>query len=220
MKYHHLILYIAILFPIFSIARPPSDFYQLPEVVAVQNRPYYTNHDLSFNAGWLPSDAFNKGFTLGSSYTYYFKDYIAWEILNINYVLNSETSLKQEMENLNIDITNEGFGGALDYIVGYATTNFIYTPFYNKSLLFNEKIIHGNTSFVLGGGLANFNATGTRLLLSGGLILRFFTRQDRSWKFDIRNNVYFEKKLGAVYALSFSIGYSIELGDPPKKGIK
>ena len=112
--------------------------------MAVQNRPYYSLHDLTFSAGWLPSDAFNKGITFGASYTYFFKDYLAWEILNLNYSVNSETSLKQEMENLNIDITNEGFGGALDYMVAYATTNFIYTPFYNKSLLFNDKIVHGN----------------------------------------------------------------------------
>ena len=209
------ILMTIILIPFYINAKPPSKFYELPKVVAVQNRPYYSSRDLSFSVGWLPSDAFNKGITFGTSYTHHYKDYLAWEIINVNYSINSETSLKKEMENLNIDITNEGFDGALDYIQAYATTSFIYTPFYNKSLLFNDKIIHGNTSFVIGGGLASFKSTGSRLLLSGGLILRFFTKKNRSWKFDFRNNIYYEKTLGAVYALSLSVAYSFELGDNP-----
>ena len=205
------------LLPLFLEAKPPSKFYTLPKVVAVQNRPYYSKHDLTFDVGWLPSDAFNKGITLGTSYTHFFKDYLAWEVINLKYSINSETSLKQEMENVGIDISTAGFGGALDYIETYATSNLVYTPFYNKSLLFNDKIVHGNTSFVIGGGLASFKNTGARALLSAGLMLRFFTRPDRSWKFNFRNNVYYEKTLGAVYALSLSVGYSIELGEAPKK---
>jgi hypothetical protein len=98
----------------------------------------------------------------------------------------------------------------------YATSSLVYTPFYNKSLVFNEYVVHGNTSFVLGGGLANFKETGGKFLVTGGLMLRFFTQPDRSWKINFRNNLYFEEALGVVYALSVSVGYSIELGAPPK----
>ena len=197
--------------------KPPEDFYDLPKVVAVQNRPYYSNKDLTFQLGWLPSDAFNKGYSAGASFTAYFLDYLGWEVLNANYVVNSETSLKGEFEKLNINVQNQGFSGALDYMRYYALSSLVYTPFYNKSLLFNDKVVHGNTSIVVGAGVAGFNETGSRLMVSAGLVLKFFTKDNRAWKFDFRNNVYFEETLGPVYAMSIGVGYSFELGSPPKR---
>ncbi|MEO0336461.1 MAG: hypothetical protein AAF202_08705, partial [Pseudomonadota bacterium] len=89
-------------------AKPPGKFYDLPKVVAIQDRPYYNDNDITLQLGWLPSDAFNKGFSGGLTYTYYFKDYLAWEVVNANYVINQETSLNNEFENHNIDIESEG----------------------------------------------------------------------------------------------------------------
>ena len=198
-------------------AKPPGEFYDLPKVVAIQDRPYYNDNDITLQLGWLPSDAFNKGFSGGLAYAYYFKDYLAWEVVNANYVINQETSLKNEFENLNIDIESEGFDGVLDFMQWYATTSIIYTPFYNKSLLFNESVVHGNTSLVIGGGLAGFKETGTRAMFTGGIILKFFSSPTTSWKFDFRNNVYFEETLGAVYALSINLGVAFELGDAKKQ---
>lgn len=197
-------------------AKPPEEFYKIPKVVAVQNRPYYTNKDLTLGVGWLPSDAFNKGYSLGGSYKVYFLDYLGWEVINANYVINTETNLKKEFERLNIDVQSEGFSGIVDYMNYYVLSSLVYTPFYNKSLLFNDKVVHGNTSLVLGGGVAGFNETGTRLMISGGLLLKFYTEKNRSWTFDFRNNIYFEETLGAVYALTVGLGYSFELGSPPQ----
>lgn len=199
---------------------PPEEFYDLPKVVAVQNRTYYLNHDLTVNLGWLPSDAFNKGYTIGTSYTYYFSDYLGWEVVNANYSFNSETNLKKDLlENFGAAVENVGFGGILDYIVYYFTSNIVYTPLYTKSLLFNKNIVRGEVSFVFGAGGAGFDETGIRALITAGAYLRFFTKEDTSWKFDFRNNVYFEKSLGAVNTISLMVGYSMQLGDPPKAPI-
>lgn len=208
---------ILFLFSFESFAKkPPSQFYDLPKVVAVQNRPYYNNTDLTLQLGWLPSDAFNKGYSAGFTFSSYFLDYLAWEVINANYIINQETSLKGEFEKLNVDVSSKGFGGALDYMVYYATTGLVYTPFYNKSLLFNDKVVHGSTSLVVSGGVAGFKETGSRFLVSGGLILKFYTEDNNAWKVDLRNNIYFEETLGAVYALTIGVGYSFELGDAPK----
>ncbi|MEO0337430.1 MAG: hypothetical protein AAF202_13630, partial [Pseudomonadota bacterium] len=64
--------------------------------------------------------------------------------------------------------------------------------------------------------LAGFAETGTRAMVSGGIILKFFSSQTTSWKLDFRNNVYFEETLGAVYALSINFGVAFELGDVKK----
>lgn len=196
-----------------TAAAPAENLYDLPKVVAVQNRTYYLNHDINMQIGYLPSDAFNKGYTVGGSYTYFFSDYLGWEVVNANYSFNSETRLKKDLlENFQASVANVGFGGVLDYIQWYALTSLVYTPLYTKSLLFNKTVVRGETSFVFGAGGAQFKATGMRPLISAGLYLRFFTRPDRSWRFDLRNNVYFEDSLGAVNTVSLMVGYSMQLG--------
>lgn len=195
----------------------PGQYYDLPKVVAVQNRSYYLNKDLSFSLGALPSDAFNKGYSAGVSYTHYFSDYIGWEVVNAALVVNSETNVKKDIQKFGLDVKNNQFSGILDFITYYALTSFVYTPLYNKSLLFNRDVVYGETSFVFGLGMANFDSAGPRFLVSGGLYVRFFTAPDRSWKFDFRNNVYFDEDVGAVNAFSIGVSYSIQLGDPPEK---
>lgn len=194
-------------------AAPDSSVYDLPKVVAVQNRAYQVNSELSGQIGYLPSDAFNKGYTLGASYTTFFSDFLGWEVVNANYVINSPTNLKKDLNDCcAVQVENVGFGGVLDYIQYYATSNLVYTPLYTKSLLFNKDIVRGEISFVGGGGVAKFAETGTKALVSIGLYVRFFTQEDRSWKFDFRNNVYFESHLGAVNSMSLMVQYSFHLG--------
>jgi outer membrane beta-barrel protein len=197
-------------------AAPPAAFYDLPKVVAVQNRTYFLNHDLTAQLGWLPSDAFNKGYTVGLSYTTFFSDYLGWEVVNANYSFNSETNLKKDLlNNFGAAVENVGFDGVLDFVTYYFTTNIVYTPLYTKSLLFNKHITRGEVSFVFGAGGANFDASGIRTLINAGLYLRFFTKADTSWKFDFRDFLYFEKSLGAVNSMSLMVGYSMQLGKPP-----
>ncbi len=215
-----LLLSLSILFTTGSMASaaPAEKLYDLPKIVAVQNRSYFLNRDLNLQIGYLPSDAFNKGYTVGGSYTHFFSDYLGWEVVNANYSFNSETRLKKDLlENFQAEVANVGFGGVLDYIQWWALTSLVYTPLYTKSLLFNKDVVRGETSFVFGAGGAQFKATGMRPLISAGLYLRFFTRPDRSWRFDFRNNVYFEDSLGAVNTVSLMVGYSIQLGGNKSK---
>lgn len=200
-------------FPVYSA--PPSKHYNLPEIVAVQNRPYFVNKDLTFQIGLLPSDPFNKGITTGLTYTHYFKEYFGWEIVNINYNLNKETDLKKDINNINVEIQNKSLESKLDYITYYLATNIVYTPIYSKNLLFNDKVIHGEISFILGGGIANLQNNGAKPLVMSGCYLRFFSSPSHSWKFDFRNNVYIDKQGGVINAWSFGVGYSIQLGDKP-----
>ena len=198
-----------------TYAAPPGQYYDLPKLVAIQNRPYYVNKDLTLQIGVLPSDPFNTGLTTGLTYTHYFKDYIGWEIVNINYNFNKETSLKQDINNLNVDI-NKDLNNRLDYMTYYMTTSLVYTPIYAKNLFFNEKVIHGEINFTLGAGLTRLKEVGFRPLIVVGTFLRFFSRPNRSWKFDFRNNIYIDKLTGPINAWSLSIGYSMQLGKKSK----
>ncbi len=209
-----LCIYYFLIPPLF--ADTPQVFYDIPKVLAVQDRPYYLTEDVTLQIGFLPSDAFNKGYTLGGSYTHFFSEYLGWEVVNANYSLNAPTSLKNDLiTNFNAQVQDIGFGGVLDYVTYFATTGITYTPFYMKSLLFNRSVIHGETSFVAGVGAANFQISGLRALVSLGFYMRFFTSNSQSIKLDFRDNTYFEQSLGAVNAFSIMLGYAFELGSPP-----
>lgn len=200
----------------FAAAEPPSDVYDLPKVVAVQNRAFQVENELTLQGGYLPSDAFNKGYVLGAAYTHFFSDYLGWEIVDANYVINSPTGLKSDLlDCCEADVISEGFDGALDYIQWYVLTNLVYTPLYTKALLFNKDIVRGEISFVGGAGGAKFAETGMKPMISLGFYVRFFTRADRSWKFDFRNNIYMEDSLGAVNSMSLIVGYSFHFGGAP-----
>ncbi len=195
----------------------PSDIYDLPELVAVQNRIYFLTHGLTAQVGVLPTDAFNKAVTVGGSYTTYFRDYLGWEIINFNYAFNRETELKQDLfRNFRAEVVNVGFGGVLDYVDYYVTTGIHYTPLYNKSLLFNRKVVRSETSFVIGGGGAKFHATGWRPVLSFGALFRFFTSVNQSLVFDIREHGYFEKDRGVQGLFAIGVGYTWQLGSAPR----
>ncbi len=194
----------------------PSDVYDLPELVAVQNRTYFLTHGLTAQVGALPTDAFNKAVTVGGSYTTYFRDYLGWEIINFNYAFNHETDLKKDLfRNFRAEVVNVGFGGVLDYVDYYVTTGLHYTPLYNKSLLFNRKVVRSETSLVVGAGGAKFHATGWRPVLSVGALFRFFTSANKSIVFDIREHGYFEQDRGIQGLFAISVGYTWQLGKAP-----
>ncbi len=196
---------------------PSQEFYDLPQIVAVQNRPYYLNQDLTFHFGTLPLDAFNKGYPIGWTYTHFFRDYLAWEVINLNYSFNDETKLKRALvEDFSVEIRNVGFEGVLDFPRWYALSSLVYTPMYMKNLLFNRSLVHGEVSFVGGLGAAKFAETGYRPLISVGAYIRLFSSERASWKVDLRNNIHIDETVGAVNMLSIMLGYSYQLGGRPE----
>ena len=193
----------------------PEESIQVPEMVAIQERANYLSHDLSFMIGALPSDAFNKGITLGASYTYFLSPYSAWEVIELHGNLNFETQLKKDFLDLNIDITNNSLGGKLDPIQGILTTSYVYTPFYSKSLLFNESLVHSETSFVAGLGTVKFQTEGFQPLVSIGAYSRWFTSASRSLKLSLRWNFHVDGDQALQNFFHIGFAYSMQLGEAP-----
>lgn len=204
------------LFILLSLNVYSQDKPKTPQLVAVQNRQYYLDHGLSFHLGYLPMNSFNKGVTIGASYTYFLNDFLGWEVLNVSYVANQDTGLQNDLENkygANIpDAANQ-----LDFMNFYVTTNFIYTPLYNKSLLFNNNIVYGELSFLAGGGIASYEKAQGVGLINIGSIVRFFTAPNRSFKFDLRLLIPLGSSGGSSEVnMNIALAYEIQLGDPPE----
>src|SRR5512136_2487376 len=65
---------------------------------AVQSRLFRLGGELNVAAGILPINAFNKGLTVGGSFTYHFSNAWGWEIINAAYVYKQlDTGLKTEL---------------------------------------------------------------------------------------------------------------------------
>ena len=188
------------------------DIYAIPKVVAVQNRTYpFVLNGLSFQLGYAPLDAFNKSLLAGASYTYSLSEFTSWEVLNFLNCFNVETDLKSQLQALNLQALGAKIS-FLDYANWILTTGFIYTPLYNKSLLFNRSIVHSEFSFVIDAGTIKFQFAGNRPAFGGGLIMRFFLSPTSSLKFDFRNHLYFNDD-GMGNILGLVVGYHWQFGD-------
>lgn len=193
---------------VFCFMAKAADPYDVPKLVALENRLYNVKHELSPMLGYYPMDAFNKSFVVGASYSYFFESYKGWEILNLQYAINQETDLKKQLID-NFDVRPTGI---LDYITWVALSSYIYTPFYSKNLLFNSSVVHSDISLVGGGGLVHFNSGERAPAAGGGFIVRFFTSQTYSVKFDSRLYYHTGKDKNTNALLMINLALGIQLG--------
>jgi outer membrane beta-barrel protein len=190
----------------------PEDIFAVPKTYAVQNRKYVLGNQLTGELGYMPMDSFTKGVVLGASYTTYFTDFTGWEMINANYIIGIDTGLKNQL--LNEFGADPGL--IPDFPQWMVTSNIIYTPIYNKNLLFNKNIVWGDISFVAGGGVADYKRNKIKPLVDCGAVLRFFVSELSSVKVDFRENLPFLSE-GIKPFLMIGVAYTYQLGASHKK---
>lgn len=155
---------------------------------AVQSRLFRLGGELNVAAGLLPINAFNKGLTIGGSFTYHFSNTWAWEVINGAYVYKQlDTGLKTELlENFNVQPTDIA---ALDLLL---SSSLVLKPFYGKLAEFNRRVIHAEVSIPFGVTLGRY--TNPQSYLPGpnlGVIVRVFMSPHTSVRLDVRDNLLF-----------------------------
>lgn len=184
-----------------------ADVYDLPATEIVMNKKYRLMDEMTGEIGYLPVGAFNKYAVAGLSYTHLFSDSQGWEVLNAMYAMELQASLKKDLI--------AGFGAkASDFAVlrVLATTNYVFSPFYTKSLLFNSRIVHSQLSFVIGGGMADFTIL-TAPAVDVGLIQRFFLGRKTSLKLDFRYYAFFSEQKTVRNHITLVAGWAYNFGD-------
>lgn len=189
------------------------DPYEVPEIYAVENKKYVPEHNVTLVANLLPLDAFYKALSASLSYTTMFSNSWAWEIINGNIAFTQNTSLKEDLLN-NFAVRPQGI---LDYPKYYLTTNLLYTPIYSKNLVYNSSLMYSDISFLMGGGMVSFSSNDSAPMFGGGLLVRFYTGETFSWKFDSRVYYHTAKGKSSNFILSVGFGFAIELGSGAKK---
>ena len=187
----------------------PEEVFEAPKIVAIENRKFSPKHDLTVDLALLPMDAFFRGLGAGLGYTYFFEPYFGWEIFKIHYVNSEETNLKKDLS-LNFEAKPKN---PLDPIAWTASTNLVYTPFYSKNLLFNNKLIHSTYNFTAGLGSVGFKSKETASTVGLGFNLRFFSSPLLSYRFDARLYNHFGKNKASDFIMFVGFGLVFEFGN-------
>ncbi len=184
-----------------------------PKVIAVQTRNFDLVDEVTASLGYLPLDSFNRYLSYGAAYTHYYNVYEGWELVNLLKAVDYSTGLQTQIQQ-SFTTTPYPFN-TLDYEI---TTNFVYTPFFSKSLLMDSTIVRGETSLVVGGGIAKFDSGFTNEA-DIGTFFRFFIGTKLSLKLDVRYHFYFistaQNNMNISGGLSYSFGDS---GSTPPAG--
>lgn len=184
-----------------------ADIYDVPPAQTVMKKKYSLGHEVALQLGYLPVGALSKYLAFGLSYALPFNDNHGWEVVNAMATSEIKTSLKTQLtapfpDGYGVDASQVG---TMTYLV---TTNYLFSPLYTKSLLFNSSMVYHQLSLLGGGGLAGFS-TGSVPVIDLGLMETFFLSAQSSIKFDFRylnffaNNETIKNNISLVAAYGF-----------------
>lgn len=193
-----------------SVAAATNDPYDIPKVVALENRQYQVKYDLTPQLGSYPLDAFNKSYTIGLSYTHFFEPYWGWEILNFQWARNADSGLKKNL----LEIYGVRPEGILDYISWVTMSSYVYTPIYSKNLMFNRSLLHSDLSLVLTAAVVHFQSGDQAMGFGGGFISRYFLTESTSLKLDARLVNHLADNKNSNLIVMLNLGVSFQLGSP------
>jgi len=171
-------------------------------VLAVQERQYRMNHELSVGIGMMPLDAFYKGYTAQVGYTFHFTDSFAWQIARGSYSVNVDTGLKQQLLDQYGVLPTK-----FPEVQWMAGSDLVWSPLYGKWTFMNRTVLHFE-GFLLG-GVSFLHLTNEASLLPSpalniGLGIRLFSTKHVSFRLDITDNVVFATPIFNVPTLQLA----------------
>lgn len=189
-----------------------ADIYDVPAAELVMNKKFNVSNEIDLQFGYVPTGSLSKYGLIGISYAKFFTPNHGWEVLNLLYTHELQTSLKKTL----LAPPPDGYGdlvasGDLAQQKALITTGYLLSPFYTKSLLFNSKLIYSQTTFPFSAGVGLFNI-GTVPVASFGMEQTFFITKNSAVKFDFRYINYFSKNETLKNNFNMIIGYAINFG--------
>lgn len=178
---------------------------------AVQQRMFRLGLELTAGAGFLPINAFNKGFAAQGAVTWHMSSIWGWEIVQGGYVLtNLSTGLKKELlDNFGVEPTQ------LPYANWLLSSNLVFKPFYGKIAAFNRSLNRIEIYFPIGIALAKYENPGEyRQGIDLGLGFRWYLGQHTSLRLEVRDYLVFPafNNLTLTNEIMASLGFSVAWG--------
>ncbi len=156
---------------------------------------------IGFSFGLWPVQPYYNGFSLNVDFTSYLSKNLAWELLNVSYLYNVQTSLTSDLAE-NYAVNPQEIEKS-NFILG---SNLRSTIAYGKFVFFGDYIRYFRSSIIFGPAVISTvsSASKTRFGLTLGWGFETFLKDSLSWRFEIKD-VY---AIGAAYPnnLAFTLG--------------
>lgn len=204
-----LMVVLVTLIPLTALAEEPG-LEEGGRLVAVQEKQFNPAHEFHISAGWLPQDAFWKGYTLDASYRYHFSDVFALEVFRFALSRNVDTDLKKQLlEEFPAPFEADPFE-EVDFML---TSHAILKPFYGKSAFFNRGVVRQELYFLAGGGAIRWSidddVTGIRPTFDFGLGLRYWISRRVSVRLEALENLFVDADGSVDDMIYLSLGVTI-----------
>lgn len=191
-----------------SLALAQAEELQNPgSVLAVQERAYRMNHELTLGVGVLPLDAFYKGYTAQVAYTFHFSDALAWQVGRFAYSYNVDTGLKAQL------LTQYGvLPTQFSEVQWIAGSDIVWSPLYGKWSFLNRSVVHFEGFLLIGVSVLDLtNQTGVpfKAALNVGVGGRVFSTKHVSFRLDVTDNVVFVNPILNVPTLQLSAAINV-----------
>ncbi len=184
-------------------------------LVAIQNRRFQLDHELTVSGGVLPVDPYYKGIIATGSYTVHFGPNWAWELVQVTWAYNVQTDLMRKL----IQVANAQGETApeIPAIQWIAATHLVVKPLYGKQALFNTQVLHLEAFLQAGPAVVGMTNASHKLDLGAdiGGGLRFWIAEGISTRFDLGEMVYFHNEGNSTrvrQALMLRLGLSFTFG--------
>jgi outer membrane beta-barrel protein len=171
-----------------------------PRVESLQPRIQMLGHEFSLGVGVMPLNAFYIGLVPNAAYTYHISPRWAWEVANVHFSLNFDTSLADTL------LTEHGVqpkDGGDEHIKLFASSSAVFKPFYGKVSHLNHTVIFTEAYASLGlGPFMSNNGLGDKSFIDPAIVLgagfRLFFNQAVSLRLDIQDFLVVKNMVGFI----------------------
>jgi outer membrane beta-barrel protein len=195
------------------LSAAPATAQEAGQLLAIQQRKYGIDHELSFAGSFAPLDAFQKGLAPEVAYSWHLDDQLSWEVLRAGYAFQQNTGLYDQLV--------RDFGvipTAFESLRLYAKSSLLWAPLYGKFAVLNHRLVHLEGYLIAGATYGHFTGGSDRAGPEAGAGLRLFLGRRLSLRLEARDTVFLgakkanEKLVHVEQVLFFTLGLSVAFG--------
>lgn len=167
-------------------------------VNAVENEMIRGSNQINLAYGLYPLDPYYNAFDIDGAYSYFFSDWVGWEVIRFHLIFTSEKDLTRELA--------EDYGAnpeKIDRLKTIFTSSLLFPLIYGKQVFTNEYYFYHRVIFLLGVGQMNTEMQ-SAFTMPVGVRGDFAIDERFSWTLEGRYHVAFNQKQDN--AMMFALG--------------
>jgi hypothetical protein len=148
-------------------------------VEAIDTYPNPRKNEFNFGMGIFPFSAYYNGFALNASYTHYYNQRYAWDVLNMTYCFPVDKSLSAELaEKYRVE---PKLIERLSYVF---SSNLKFIHSYGKLIYMDQYLKYYRSSLIAGAGILGTTVQ-SYITANAGITIDFLITEKYAWKFEV-----------------------------------